>query len=384
MKFSQHQLMPPMSQALFACTIVALVFSGIPIANNQLHAQAGAEGLVIPLTASNNHGNSTSLRIGIHSMATKGLDEALGERELPPAPPGGIYDVRMIGPDPSVILGEGSLIDVRPWRSGTAIFSENYRILYQAGGARPSVTVRLPASLPHEIKQLRIDGKTLRAGDSAVSLLPSATMNIIVDFDLAPPSVNVSPSSLVFTVSESDTATPPARTVRITPSVDGGDWSASARESWISLDRTMGAGESDLHVGISRITFAEGRSSGVVEIRTVGNDQPTILTVHVDMTTPLFPIHAPATCAIRSVSPHPVGTGRMALVAYETGIPALVTLTVTDMLGRLCATLLRSAMQEPGVHTVRFSTAESGLHPGVYYLRLVAGRSMRIYPLIIN
>jgi hypothetical protein len=367
-----------------ACSFAMLVVTLLLPANGSLHAQAGAESLTIPLVVSNNHGNNTSLRIGLHAMATNGIDESLGERKLPPLPPAEIYDVRLIGPEPDILLGEGSLYDLRPWRNGAAIFSEQYRILFQAGGNWPSVTVLLPASLPREITRLRIDGKSLTAGDSAVSLLPSATMDIMVEFDLTPPTVIVSPSSLVFPVSESDTALPPARNVRITPSIVDGSWSASASEGWISLDRTVGTGESDLNVGISRITFADGRSSGIVEIHIAGNDEPAVITVHVDMTTAVQAVDAPETCSLRSVSPQPVDAGRMVLVEYATGVPGPVTLTVIDILGRVCATPMREAFHYPGVQTLRFSTAASRLAPGIYFLRLVAGQTIRISPLIVK
>mgnify|MGYP001371984225 CR=1 FL=1 len=384
MKSISQKAMAQASIVRGACSCAMLIVTSFLMMNGSLLAQAGAKHMSIPLEVSNNRGNTTSLRIGVHTMATKGIDEALGERELPPVPPTEVYDVRLIGPDPDIILGEGSLVDLRPWRSGTAVFSERYRILYQPGGTWPSVSVRLPEALPHGITQLRINGKALAAGDSAVGLPPSVTMDIVVDFDLTPPHVTVSPSSLVFPVSDSDTALPPARNVRITPSMDDGSWRASASEDWISLDRTAGTGEADLSVGITRITFAEGRSSGTVEIHIVGNSEPTILPVHVDMTTAMQPVGAPATLSLRSVSPHPVDAGHTVRVEYETGVPGAVTLNVIDILGRLHATLMLGAFHYPGIHTLHFSTAASQLTPGLYLLRLVAHQRIRISPLIVK
>lgn len=383
MKTHTHTLLIQASVLLGAIKWTLLAITVLLVTSNALRAQAGANALSIPLEVSNNHGNTTMLRLGIHEMATRGLDASLGERELPPVPPTEVYDVRLIGPAQDIQLGEGSLIDLRPWSDDPAIFSERYRILYQPGGSWPSVSVRLPSSLPRGITQLRINGKVLTAGDSAVGLPPSVTMDIMVDYDLTPPSVSVSPSSLVFAVRDEDTALPPAQDVRITPSIANGSWSASTNDDWISLDRTVGSGVSDLSVRITRLTFTQGRSSGSVEIRIVGNSEATILPVHVDMTTAVHSAGVPGSVSIRSISPHPVRTGHAAIVTFVTDSPGPASLSVIDALGRVFAKPMHDVFHNAGVHTTPLPTAEYHLSPGIYYLQLVVNGSTHVTPFIV-
>ena len=48
----------------------------------------------LPLTVSDNLGNSKELRYGLDPLATDGIDTELGEITLPPNPPTGVFDVR--------------------------------------------------------------------------------------------------------------------------------------------------------------------------------------------------------------------------------------------------------------------------------------------------
>ncbi len=368
----------------FTITMLAAVL--IP-SGGFLYAQAGAAGVYIPLEANNNHGNQTSLRIGVHELASNGIDEALGERELPPAPPVEIYDARFIPPGSGVTLGEGSVFDLRPWRSGST-FSENFRLLFQAGRTWPSITLKLPASLPSGVKQIRIDGKSVKAGDSVVSLLPSGTMNIIVDFDLSPPTVTAAPAKIVFTLNPADTVPPPAKPVRITPSTTGGTWNASPNQDWITLDKTTGAGEADLIIGINRITFPEGVNSGEVEIRALGNDDPVVITVDVDMPSPVHEAGAIHDFSIVGVFPNPAVSGNTARVDFTANPRAAASLEVIDLLGRVRARFSGGINPGTGTRSLKIALMENNgqrpLPPGAYYLRLYAGGSTAVRSLIIR
>ncbi len=53
--------------------------------------------------------SGNTVTFGTHPDATDGIDEALGELELPPAPPAGVFDTRLVFPDGTT----SSLIDLR-------------------------------------------------------------------------------------------------------------------------------------------------------------------------------------------------------------------------------------------------------------------------------
>jgi len=56
--------------------------------------------------------SSVNVGFGVNSAATVGLDEALGDSELPPLPPAGILDVRFLNE------GNGTSLDLRPGTTG--------------------------------------------------------------------------------------------------------------------------------------------------------------------------------------------------------------------------------------------------------------------------
>ncbi|MBV6513794.1 MAG: T9SS type A sorting domain-containing protein [Ignavibacteriales bacterium] len=83
----------------------------------------------ISLTISDGAGGSQILKVGIDPSATDGLDPALGEQELPPAPPTGVFDVRLNLPvNPSI----PSFVDYRQGTSSGG-FTKIYTIKVQAG-----------------------------------------------------------------------------------------------------------------------------------------------------------------------------------------------------------------------------------------------------------
>ncbi|MCX8057323.1 MAG: choice-of-anchor J domain-containing protein [Ignavibacteria bacterium] len=92
--------------------------------------------------------SSVGLYYGIDPNATDGIDLALGEAELPPPPPTGVFDGRFIGADIGVPqLGQGTLKD---YRQGGATFSGNkiHEIQYQLGSGD---SIRLFWYLPQNV-----------------------------------------------------------------------------------------------------------------------------------------------------------------------------------------------------------------------------------------
>jgi hypothetical protein len=117
---------------LFKYLSAILLFSGL------IYSQL----LKIPLIISDGAVNGTdTLYFGIDPSATDGIDSALGEYQLPPVPPVGIFDCRFIGSDiaPPLQFGEGLNSD---YRQGNASFtgSKIHEIKFQRG-AGSSITI---------------------------------------------------------------------------------------------------------------------------------------------------------------------------------------------------------------------------------------------------
>lgn len=77
--------------------------------------------------------SSVGLFYGLDPSATDGIDASLGEAELPPPPPTGVFDGRFVGTDIGIPqLGQGTLKD---YRQGGGSFSGNkiHEIQYQMG-----------------------------------------------------------------------------------------------------------------------------------------------------------------------------------------------------------------------------------------------------------
>ncbi|KAA3616357.1 MAG: T9SS C-terminal target domain-containing protein [Calditrichaeota bacterium] len=84
------------------------------------------------LTVKDSQGGSQELVFGLKPEATSNLDAHLGEAELPPYPPAGIFDARFIGSELAGIeLGQGSYCD---FRQGNMSFqgTVEHELRYQA------------------------------------------------------------------------------------------------------------------------------------------------------------------------------------------------------------------------------------------------------------
>lgn len=96
-------------------------------------APAQTPAVDIPLTISDGAGGMQALRLGLDPTATNGIDAHLGEFELPPFPPSGVFEARFIGDDINIPeLGQGAYKDYRP---GDKNFrgTQTHEIKYQVG-----------------------------------------------------------------------------------------------------------------------------------------------------------------------------------------------------------------------------------------------------------
>jgi hypothetical protein len=109
--------------------------------------------LSIPISVKNGS-NTIELYLGIDNTATDGIDTQLGEGELPPLPPYGAFDARLVGTDISIPLGNGSLKD---FRQGTIPFSQTltHELFIQKGSSDTSaISWNLPVGVTGVLQDL--------------------------------------------------------------------------------------------------------------------------------------------------------------------------------------------------------------------------------------
>ena len=119
------------------CTIFLILLSlGMM---NQANSQTPS--LDLKISVADDVGGQQDIYFGLDGTATKGLDTVLGENELPPFPPTGVFEARFIGDDIGVSeLGLGSYHD---YRSGDSGFegTVTHEIKYQTGTSGSQITI---------------------------------------------------------------------------------------------------------------------------------------------------------------------------------------------------------------------------------------------------
>lgn len=128
-----------------------------------LFAQAETQ---IDFYVSDGINEGTTLSLGQDTSATAGIDTALAESELPPPPPDGVFDARLILPNDLP-----SLVDIRPGQNNFGD-STKFEIDWQLGNG--SNGLNLSWFLPEGIEMTMIDffggtvvNETFAAGESS-------------------------------------------------------------------------------------------------------------------------------------------------------------------------------------------------------------------------
>ncbi|MBI2418364.1 MAG: hypothetical protein HYV28_10780, partial [Ignavibacteriales bacterium] len=130
-----------------------------PSAFNQLKLYITYTSLSFPVTISDNAAspNSATLYFGLHPEATDGIDLDLGESELPPMPPSGNFEARMLLPAFS-----GAVASYKDFRNGTSFTNEayEYRLRYQKHSSATSITIAwsLPSNIIGVLKDVATNG----------------------------------------------------------------------------------------------------------------------------------------------------------------------------------------------------------------------------------
>lgn len=131
----------------------------------------------VPLTATNaGNANTKDIYFGGHRNATYCIDTDLGESELPPSPPSGVFDVRFIDSrSANKCMGEGMELDLREW-STTAAIKDTIRVKFQPGDPGYPVTFSWPANLNQFYS-----AATLTAGADVIDMLTQTSIEITDD-----------------------------------------------------------------------------------------------------------------------------------------------------------------------------------------------------------
>jgi hypothetical protein len=153
-----------------------------------------AQAVSIPFVVTDGS-NSDTLRLGLDPTATDGIDAHLGEAELPPSPPTGVFDARLFGE----AIGQGVKRDYRQGWPPHNIF-RTYKIKYQAGSASPLYRLLFSGFPPFPIGvSIRIQDNitgtlidtTLRsAGNYTVQFQALQDLKLTVEFILLPVELN--------------------------------------------------------------------------------------------------------------------------------------------------------------------------------------------------
>lgn len=144
------------------------------------HAQVISDNVSfkVPLTISNaGNANVKVIHFGGHRNATYCIDADLGESELPPVPPSGVFDVRFVDTRSGAArcMGEGMELDLRQW-STTAAITDTHRINLQAGDPGYPITLSWPSGLNQFYSSM-----TLRAGTDNINMLNETSLEITDD-----------------------------------------------------------------------------------------------------------------------------------------------------------------------------------------------------------
>jgi len=178
--------------------LIAVLLMGL-LASSNVVAQVPA--VQVSLTVSDGAGGVLELQFGLDPAATDTIDAVLGEAELPPPPPIGVFDARFIGNDIGVNLGQGLLKDYRQGESST-VGTRVHEILYQVGtGTEITISWDFPETVEGRLQDI-ITGSiidTIMRGNSSYMVtnpgaLAKLKMSVTYTFTSPPAPVPLSPS----------------------------------------------------------------------------------------------------------------------------------------------------------------------------------------------
>ena len=158
-------------------------------------------------------GRADTLTFGVDPAATYCIDPGLGELELPPTPPVGVFDARFLSPtnDAGGCFGLGLGLDLR--RSVSPSQVDTYRVKFQPSMAGYPFTFSWPELLPHYVGPVtlvdRFGGATVHVNmknQSSFTLSNPLIRELLIIAGGPADSVNVGDSTTYRTFSQNDYA----------------------------------------------------------------------------------------------------------------------------------------------------------------------------------
>lgn len=356
-------------------SIVALVAVLVPVTVIAQEFQGALFGIAV----SNSAGRSEQLCMGVGLDATRGLDSELEEYELPPVPPSGVFDARVISTPGKSQLGTGSKLDCRPVANQTAAFVETYTIAWQAGEGQSSVTLRWVLPFASRITQVKIDGVTITNTTELVSQFAVGQASIEITFNYKPLSFRVNPTQLSFNANNRDPL--PSQTLEITPEGETeAAWQVSSDVDWIDVEPGTGAGHMTVQVSINTPHLTAGSYDAVLTVGSPNEPTRTPVPVTLQMVVGVEQVLPPAGFALLAAHPNP--TSGVTVLDLDAGAATRpLRLTLHDLLGRQVGDLSTSVRPRGGRQQIRFDATR--LPPGTYTARLTDGTQLRALQLMI-
>ncbi|MBI5646956.1 MAG: hypothetical protein HY962_08475 [Ignavibacteriae bacterium] len=350
------------SLLLGACAILAT--SGLARAQELRGAQ-------LEITVSNLLGRTEVLTLGILEGATTGLDQSLGESELPPPPPQEVFDARVASTPGKSNLGTGSLRDFRPV-TAALLYTETYVIAFQGGLGATKVKLEWQNPLPGRVTKITVDGVDLTNKSETEFSFPTGQVTVVLSFDNSPLSFTANPSPLVFDANNRDPL--PVKSLEIIPAGDTrAQWQLTSDVDWLEIEPASGEGRQTVSVAIRTGLLPAGAYNGTILVRSFVYPARADVPVRLNFTVGADAPPLPDGMSLSQNFPNP-GRG---LTAIEAGISSQVpssetpTFVIRDLAGRDVLDLSARLRREGGAQTVVFDA--SALPAGTYTYTLRHG-----------
>ncbi len=309
----------------------------------------------ISIVAKDNLSGNLFLELGVDPNATEGIDRILGESEMPPLPPAGVFDARLVLPN--------SLTSPKDYRKAAADFSGavEYLLNWQmsAGADRLILDITLPDNLELTISYNKNGERCnikLGAGKSRVVLNPgeqrNATLTVSYNTERSVELVNFEAKSSQNSINL--------------------EWKTSKEEGLKGFE----IGRSEDNVNFGEIGYIDGHGTGsgynfsdenitgskyYYRLKMVNSDGSYSLSEVIEVS------FIPEEYSLAQNFPNPFNPSTK--IKFALPVDAKVTLTLYNTLGQKISTITNKNF-EAGVQTIEFTGSE--LASGMYIYQLTA------------
>ena len=337
---------------------------------------SNARGIATPLTTVTSYGAVwTALNFGVHTYATRCIDVALGEAELPPTAPG--FDIRFSDPHPAggFCYGMGVSIDLRPLISPAQ--ADTYAVKISADPDVYPVTFRWPdltSSYSGQVLLKTID-TTLDMKTANSIVIGNTDVSRVTIIAAGPQPGDHIPAILL-----NRTEPTGANSVRLNALVNP---NGLLTTSWFEWGPTEAYGSSSAQMPLNAANVAipvsaelqnvvqnTGYHFRVATRNSTGTHYGPDAGFYLQGVTGVKsgPPDLPRRTNLDQNSPNPFNPSTD--ISFTTAGASLVSLKIYDVLGREVVSLVNGWM-ESGKHTVRWNAGDR--MSGIYFYRLTAG-----------